>query len=183
MEKRSRRGTVLGRFLFWTVVFLAVLSVCEVYADEELEVTIESGVMKWNPISWANEYHYSIRFEDVEDEYGTTVSLSVDIDAYIDGLIESGKIQNTGEHQLYMEAYNTETFETIAWWSTGPYKHYHPTLPPSEEPEGPVTTLSESAEYNAATGILSWSKYSNHAKVYWYDVRSEEHTSELQSRI
>ena len=166
----KRCGNRAGVWTFLYVLFLLVLLPAGRIFAEELEVTITSGVMKWNKIPWANVYHYSVRFEDVEDEYGTTTSLSVDIDAYIDGLIEAGKIKNTGEHQLYMEAYNTETFETITWWSDGPYKHFHPTLPPYEEPEGPVTRLADSANYDSSTGILSWSKYSNLAKMYWCDV-------------
>lgn len=130
-----------------------------------LNVKITSGVMSWNAIAGADTYIYGV----YGVETATTTATSVNIDAFIDGLIESDKVKNTGEHDLYLEAYDSVNLNTLGTWMDT-YAHLHPTLPVYEEPLVVYKDLDESASYNKSTGMLTWSAYSNLTKTYWYSV-------------
>ena len=156
--KRAR----FRRFGLALAILLALGALGGTAGAEELTVTISGGVMSWNAISFANTYYYRV---DAVESVATTAT-SVNIDAYIDGLIEANQIQNVGEHDLYVEAYNTETFDTLTWMGT--YVHLHPTLPVV----GDVLyeALASSAKYDKTTGLLSWHQRSSLTKYYWYSA-------------
>ncbi len=160
-------------------VLLIALCLPAGLAEEALKVTFKNGRMSWNAISFANVYYY--RACELTESKQTTAT-SVDIDAYLDGLIEAGALQNTGEHDLHLEAYNTETFDTVTW--AGSYKHLHPTLPRYEEPEVVEHALRDSVKYDAGTGVLSWKQRSNLTDLYWYSVEGQSlYTDQLSVNL